>query len=291
VLEETKLLEILGTLQRRVGKGVEGVEDGPPIGVHAHVLPVHDVARLVTIEGNGQPGEVEGIAVHVGHHLVRGAALHLVGRGPDLEGGDLDLGLLEEWPHQRLDVSGGHERLVSLDVHVDVGHPRPRDLPQPVRPRTMLSGGEDGGDVVRVAGLDDLVAVGGHEEIGEHATALRPPEDVDHHGHAADLPEHLARQSSRLEPSGDDTEDDHPARLPESRRPIRAHLLRWPPRSWAQRTRGTPRPRPSGAASHLYPSRPPAPTVARRAAVSGRGRCPCRGDADRGRLGGRHRAC
>jgi len=95
---------------------------------------VHHVARLVAIEGDGQPGEVEGVAVHVGHDLVRGAALHLVGRGPDLESGDLDLGLLEEWAHQRLDVPSGHQRLVALDVDVYVGHPRARDLPQPVRP-------------------------------------------------------------------------------------------------------------------------------------------------------------
>src|SRR5207247_2991446 len=108
--------------------------------------PVHDVARLVAIEGNGQPGKVEGVAVHGGHDLVRGAAPDLAGRGPDLEGGDLDFGLLEERAHQRLDVSGGHQRLVTLDVDVDVGHPRARDLPQPVRPRAVLGGGEDGGD-------------------------------------------------------------------------------------------------------------------------------------------------
>ena len=47
-------------------------------------------------------------------------------------------------------------------------------------------------------------------------------------------------------------------RAPSSRRPIRAHLLRWRPRPPAQRTASTPRVRPSGAASHLDPSRPPA---------------------------------
>jgi hypothetical protein len=114
VLEEAKLLEVLGALQRRVGKGVEGIEDGAPIGVHAHVLPVHDVARLVTIEGNGQPGEVEGIAVHVGHHLVRGLRLCTSsGVARILRVVTWTSGLLEEWPDERLDVSGGHERLVS----------------------------------------------------------------------------------------------------------------------------------------------------------------------------------
>src|SRR6266496_2223165 len=56
---------------RRGRERVEGVEDGAPVGIHAHVLPVHDLPRPVAIEGNGQPGEVEGIAVHVGDHLVR----------------------------------------------------------------------------------------------------------------------------------------------------------------------------------------------------------------------------
>src|SRR6266705_6667564 len=38
----------------------------------------------------------------------------------------------------------------------------------------------------------------------------------------------------------------------------RAHLLRWRPRSHAQRTGSTPRVPPSGAASHLDPFEPPA---------------------------------
>ena len=42
------------------------------------------------------------------------------------------------------------------------------------------------------------------------------------------------------------------------RLPIRAHLLRWRPRPRAQRTGSTPRPRSSGAASQLDPSRQPA---------------------------------
>src|SRR6266508_1871447 len=71
VLEETQLLEVLGALQGRGRERVEGVEDGAPVSVHAHVLPVNDLARPVAIEGNGQPGEVEGIAVDVGDHLVR----------------------------------------------------------------------------------------------------------------------------------------------------------------------------------------------------------------------------
>ena len=52
-----------------------------------------------------------------------------------------------------------------------------------------------------------------------------------------------------------------PRRAPTLRRraAIRAHLLRWRPRPGAQRTDSTPRARPSGAASHMAPSRRPAP--------------------------------
>jgi hypothetical protein len=42
---------------------------------------------------------------------------------------------------------------------------------------------------------------------------------------------------------------------------IRGHLLRWRPRLRAQRTGSTPRPQPSGAASHLTPSRQPANSI------------------------------
>ena len=47
-------------------------------------------------------------------------------------------------------------------------------------------------------------------------------------------------------------------RLPR-RGAIRGHLLRWRPRPGAQRRETTPRARPSGAASHMTPSRPSAP--------------------------------
>ena len=46
---------------------------------------------------------------------------------------------------------------------------------------------------------------------------------------------------------------------------IRVQLLRWRPRSHAQRTLSTPRVRPSGAASHLGPSRQPARSISSRA--------------------------
>src|SRR5262249_29674963 len=45
------------------------------------------------------------------------------------------------------------------------------------------------------------------------------------------------------------------------RRTIRAHLLRWLPQPHAQRRETTPRARPSVAASHPDPSRPPAPAA------------------------------
>src|SRR5882672_8485911 len=45
---------------------------------------------------------------------------------------------------------------------------------------------------------------------------------------------------------------------------IRGHLLRWRPRPGAQRRETTPRARPSGAASHMTPSRPSAPPCRQR---------------------------
>ena len=80
--------------------------------------------------------------------------------------------------------------------------------------------------MVRVAGLDDLLAVRGHEEVREEPAGLGAVEYVDDHGHAANLAEDLARQAGGLEPCRDDAEDLHVARLPESPRRRRPAL--WP---------------------------------------------------------------
>src|SRR5712692_8100667 len=78
----------------------------------------------------------------------------------------------------------------------------------------MVGAGHDGGHVMGVAGFDDLVAVRGHEQIGENGCAARPPEDLHHHRHAGDLSQGLPGQASRPEPRRDHAEDDHDATLP-----------------------------------------------------------------------------
>ena len=63
--------------------------------------------------------------------------------------------------------------------------------------------------------------------------------------------------------AGDGLEGTPPRPHLGRRRRIRAHLLRWRPRQHAQRRETTPRVLPSGAASHLDPSPPPATLAAR----------------------------
>src|SRR5262250_3426807 len=209
VLEKAKLLELLRLLQRRRRQRVEHLEHRAAVCVHADVLPVYDVAAVVAIAGNGQPGEVERVAVTVRHHLVRGARGDFLRRGADLERGDLDFGLQEEWPHHRLEMARGHERLVALNVDVDVGHARARNFPQAVSPGAMRARRHHRGHVVGMTGFHDLLAVGGDQQIGQHRTAQRPLEDVDHHRHTLDLAQHLAGQTRRMKPSRNHAQDFH----------------------------------------------------------------------------------
>ena len=193
---------------------MEDIEHRPPIGVEPDVLPVGDAA-LVAVVGNGVLGEVERVAVGIGDHLVHGGAHRLIGRGADLERGDLDLGLAQERVDQRLDMPAGDQRLVPLDIDVDVGHARPRHFPQPIRPRRMRRRRHHGRHVMGVTDLHHLIAVGRHQHIGQERARPRPIEDVHHHGQPRDLAQHLPRQPRRRKPGRNHPQEVHAATLPE----------------------------------------------------------------------------
>jgi hypothetical protein len=195
---------------------MEDVQDGPPVGVETDVLPVGDATVVVPIEGDGQVREVQSVPVHVGDHLVDGGTLDLFPGGADLERGHLNLPLVEKGAYEPLDMARSDRRVVALDVDVDVGRARARHLPEPIGTRRVVGAGHDRGHVVGVAGFDDLLAVGGHEQVGENRGARRPPEHLHHHRHTRDLTQGLSGQARGAEPRRDHAKDDHAVTLPEN---------------------------------------------------------------------------
>src|SRR6267143_3954249 len=99
---------------------MERVEGRAAVGVEADVLEAHDAATLAVV-GDRILREVERAAVGGADDLVHAGALDLVGLEADLERADLRVRALPERPDEPLDVSWCDERLVALDVHVDVG--------------------------------------------------------------------------------------------------------------------------------------------------------------------------
>src|SRR5262249_17819801 len=131
-LEQTELLELLRLLEQRWRQPMKRLETGAAVAVEADVLPIDDAALAVAVEWNGEPREVERVAMHVGDHLIRRSRRHFVRRRADLEGGHLDLWLGQERPDELLDVPSRHQGLVTLDVQVHVGGAALGDLPDAI---------------------------------------------------------------------------------------------------------------------------------------------------------------
>ena len=212
VLEQAQLLELLGALEGGGRQRVEALQRGAPIRVHAGVLPVDDVAAVVAVAGDRQAREVERVAAHVGDDLVGGAGGHFLGSGPDLQRRDLHRRVLGEGAHEPLDVTDGHQRLVPLDVHVDIRLVRSRHLPQPVGAGGMVGRRHHRGDVARPARRQHLLGVGGHKEIIQKGRAMGGQVDMRDQREPGDLAEYLPRQPGGGEPRGDDAQHLH-ARL------------------------------------------------------------------------------
>ena len=145
---------------------------------------------------------------------------------------------------------------------------RPRHRPQPPQDRrrdreraglprgqrgvrrasTRTSGGSSAAAAARIAwhGMEEVPAT--HARIRRHEQATSS-------GAASASSARRSATPSCRRPAWSTTT---PNPVSARRRPIKAHLLRWRPRPHAQRRETTPRVRPSGAASQLDLSRPPA---------------------------------
>jgi hypothetical protein len=208
VFEEAELLETLGALEgagRELGEAVEG---GAAIGVEADVLPVLGmglVASFVPIVGDGGAREVKGAAVGGGDDLDRVGIGDVLFRAGDLEGRDVDVGVLEGC-EQGGEVLGLEQGLVALDVDVDLGGEALGDGVDAVGAAGEVGRGELDGPAVGAAERGDLFGVGGDDdliELGAGASGLVNPGE---HGTAGDLAQNLARQAGGGETGGNDAE-------------------------------------------------------------------------------------
>lgn len=210
VVEETELFETLDLFEPGGREGGEFLERGFAVGVDAEVLAVSGKAS-VAIEGDGGAGEVEGAVVAGGDDFDGVGIVDVGGGAADGEGGDLDLGALEQLQHG-CEVAGGEEGLVSLDVDVNVGGDGLGDGIDAVGAAGAVLGGKDGGERVGLRVVEDFIGVGGDEDLVEEGAGAGGAIDPGEHGLAGDFAENFAGQAGGAEAGGDDGENVAEAR-------------------------------------------------------------------------------
>ncbi len=102
---------------------------------------------------------------------------------------------------------GFEEGFVTLNVDVDVCLVELGDGVDAVSATGQLGGGELDGPAVLVAEIDDLLGVGGDEDVIELGAGLGCGVDPGEHRAASDGAEDFAREAGGGEASGDDAED------------------------------------------------------------------------------------
>jgi hypothetical protein len=231
VFEEAELFEALGLFEEAVGQGGEALEGGFAVGVEADVLPVlrRDVVVCwcytvacwcwvvgwwcleafcwgVAVVGDGGAGEVEGAAVGGGDDFDGVGVRDVLGGAEDFEGRDFDV-RVGEGAEEGGEVLGFEERLVALDVDVDVGVDGLRDGVDAVGAAGQVGRGELDGPVVAVAEFGDLFGVGGDEDAVELGAGAGGVVDPGEHGASGEGAEDLAREAGGGQTGGDDAED------------------------------------------------------------------------------------
>jgi hypothetical protein len=215
VFEEAELFEALGLFECAGGEGGKTLERVPSIGVEADVLPVlrgDVVAGLcvvgapVAIIGDGGAGEVESAAVGGGDNF-DGVWVGDVFEGAEnLEGGDFDV-RLGEGAEEGSDVLGFEERLVALDVDVDIGGEMLGDGVDAVGSAAEIGRGELDGPVVAIAEFDDFFGVSGDDDAVELRAGAGCLVDPGEHGPAGDGAKDFAGETRGGEARRNDAEN------------------------------------------------------------------------------------
>lgn len=206
IFKQAELFEALDLFEGRGGELREGGDGFRAIGVEAEVLAIGGEAGAVTVKGDGGAGEVEGAAVGGGDDLDGVGVGEVVGGAGDGDGGDLDFRAGEEGEHG-CEVVGGEERLVALDVDVDVGFALAGDFVDAVGAAGAVGRGHGEGDAGGSAGLGDFVGVRGDEDFCHEAGADGGAVDPLDHGTAGDGEEDFTGEAGGAEAGGNDTED------------------------------------------------------------------------------------
>jgi len=158
VFEEAELFEAFGAFELAGGQGGEAIERGFAIGVQADVLPVSG-GCTVAVERDCGAGEVKGAAVGGGNDFYCVRIRDVFRGAADLQCGHIDL-RMREGAKQCSDVVGPEERLVALDVDVDVGVVQLCDGMEAIGSAGEIGRREFHGDVELAAKIGDLFGVG-----------------------------------------------------------------------------------------------------------------------------------
>ena len=102
---------------------------------------------------------------------------------------------------------GFEERLVALDVDVDIGVELLGDGVDAVGSAGQIAGGELDGPAVLVAELSDFIGVGGNNDAIELGAGTGGLEDPGEHRPSGDEAKDLAGEARGGEAGGDDAED------------------------------------------------------------------------------------
>ena len=89
IFQETKLLQSLTALERRLRKRAEAIERGLAVGVKAQVLEIADAAGVVAIEWDARAGKIQGAAMAIGHDFHRVGIVDILRRARSLHGANI----------------------------------------------------------------------------------------------------------------------------------------------------------------------------------------------------------
>ncbi len=109
-------------------------------------------------------------------------------------------------------MAGREERLVALDVDVDVGGDGLGDGVDAVGAAGAVLGGEDGARSKGLRVVEDFIGVSGDEDLIEEGAGAGGAIDPGEHGLAGDFAENFAGQAGGAEAGGDDGENVAEAR-------------------------------------------------------------------------------
>ena len=208
ILQKPQLLQALAAFEGRLEQRAKALQRRFAIGIEAQVLEIARLAGAVAVVWNGGAGEVQGAACRIGHHLDRVGILDAGHRRRSFDRGNQH-GRIFHGRQQRLQVLGARQRLIALDVDVNIGSLRAGNFIDTVRAGAVRRRGQARVPAVLAAQLHDLVGIGRHDDLGYERRGTRSVVHPGQHRTPRDLAQDLARQASGPEPGRNDGDGAH----------------------------------------------------------------------------------